>query len=145
MKKFGGYKTEVKERTEARERPALRKKVKKEKHLAILREFKSKEIRMKTCFCGPMNCAKTLKQRFRVRGPGPARKKRYTSSWVEEEEGAQSFPCGDADEGIAHIVRECERYKEGRNVLDARYGRGEPRFFFKIPQFGSLRHTSPKN
>ena len=37
MEKFGGYKTEVKERIEIRERLALRNKVKEEEHLRDIR------------------------------------------------------------------------------------------------------------
>ena len=37
---------------------------------------------------------------------------------VEEEEGAQSFPCGNADESRTHTVGECERYTEERNVSE---------------------------
>ena len=46
MKKFGGYKTEVKERIEIRERLALRNKVKKEEHLEIFAGLRE-EIGMK--------------------------------------------------------------------------------------------------
>ena len=35
---------------------------------------------------------------------------------MQEEEGAQSCPCGNADDSRTHIVKECELYKEDRNV-----------------------------
>ena len=60
-----------------------------------------------------------LKRRFRVGGLDLLeRRKRYTSTWVEEEEGAQSCPCGNAGECRTHIVGECELYEEERNVLE---------------------------
>ena len=65
LEKFGGYKTEVKERIEERERLALRNKVNEEKHLEIhggLRE----DIGMKTYLHGPMDYANKHKLRFRV-------------------------------------------------------------------------------
>ena len=60
IEKFEGYKTEVKENIEIRERLALRNKVKEEEHLEIygcLRE----EIGMKTYLHGPMDSTQTLK------------------------------------------------------------------------------------
>ena len=35
----------------------------------------------------------------------PERREGYSSSRVEEEEGPQSYPCGDADESRTHIAR----------------------------------------
>ena len=60
MEKFSGYKTEVKERIEERERPALRNKVKEEKHLEIYRGLREDDIGMKTSLHGPMDYAKNL-------------------------------------------------------------------------------------
>ena len=54
IEKFGGYKTEVKERIETRERLALRNKVKEEEHLEIYGGF-SEETGMKTYLHGPMD------------------------------------------------------------------------------------------
>ena len=52
-------------------------------------------IGIQTYFHGPMDFAKTLKLRFRVGDLGlPGRRKRYTSSRVEEEVEAQMCPCG---------------------------------------------------
>ncbi|CAN0093298.1 unnamed protein product [Sphacelaria rigidula] len=51
-------------------------------------------------------------------GSKPARKKRYTSRRVEEEEDGQNCLCGKAIESRSHIVAECELYKEEREVLD---------------------------
>ena len=83
--KFGRYKVEVEERIERRERLALRNKVGSERHLETyggLREG----IGMKTYLHGPTDIVKTLKVRLRVGNPDlPERRKRYTSSWEEEE------------------------------------------------------------
>ena len=54
IEKFGGYKTEVKERIETRERLALRNKVKEEEHLEIYGGFRE-ETGMKTYLHGPMD------------------------------------------------------------------------------------------
>ena len=52
------------------------------------------------------------------RGPRPPeRRKRYTSSRVEDED-AQTCPCGKARESRIHIVAECELYKDERDILD---------------------------
>ena len=98
IEKFGGYKTEVKERIETRERLALRNKVKEEGHLRDIRRLRE-EIGMKTYLHGPMDCAKTLKVRCRVGDLDvPQRRNRYTSGREEEEEDAQMCPCGNAAE-----------------------------------------------
>ena len=60
-----GYKTEVKENIEIRERLALRSRVKEEEHLEIYGGLRE-EMGMKTYLHGPMDYAKTLKLRFRV-------------------------------------------------------------------------------
>ena len=65
IEKFSGYKTEVKERLERRERLALRKKVEGEEHLEIYGGLKE-GIGMKRYLHGPMDFAKKLKLRFRV-------------------------------------------------------------------------------
>ena len=94
---IGGYKTEVKEIIEERERLALRNKVK-EKHFEIYRELRE-DIAIKTYMHGPMDYAKKLKLRLiscrgpgsklrliPCRGPGPIpERKRYTSSREEED------------------------------------------------------------
>ena len=70
---------------------------------------------IETYLYGPMDYAKTLKLRSRAEDLDlPERRKRcyptwYSSSRVEEEEGARSCPCGNADESRAHIVGECEQ------------------------------------
>ena len=69
-------KTKVKERTERRERLALRNEVQSEKHSEMY-GGSSEGTGMKTYLHGLMDFAKTLKLRLRVcRGPGPARKKK---------------------------------------------------------------------
>ena len=69
---------------------------------------------------GPMDYAKTLKLRFRVRDLDlPARRKRYASS-REEEEIAHMCPCGKAVDSKTQVVGECEIYKEERHVLEMR-------------------------
>ena len=80
-----GYETEVRDMIKMREKGALRRKIDEEKHLEIygwLREG----IRMKTYLHGPMDSAKNLKGDLDL----PGRRKRYTSSRVEEEEDAQN-------------------------------------------------------
>ena len=52
--KFGGYKTEVKERVEKMERIALRNKAKDEGHLDIHRGLREEMIGMKTWLHGPL-------------------------------------------------------------------------------------------
>ena len=98
MEKFGGYKTEVKERIEIRERLALRNKVKEEEHLRYIRGELRKEIGMKTYLQGPMDYAKTLKLRFLVGDLDQPGRKRYTGSREEEEDDAQMCPRGKAVE-----------------------------------------------
>ena len=72
-----------------RDRPALRNKVKEEKHLEIYGGLRE-DIRMKTYLHGPMDYSKRLKLRFRVGDLDlPERRKRYTSSREEEDICAQ--------------------------------------------------------
>ena len=55
------------------------------------------EIGMETYLHGSMDYTETAfscRAVFSCRGPGPARKKRYTSSRGEEEEDAQMCLCG---------------------------------------------------
>ena len=60
---------------------------------------------MKT-YARPTELAKTLKLRFRVGDLDlPERRKRYTTSWGEEEVDAQMCPCGKAAESRTHILR----------------------------------------
>ena len=84
---------------------------------------------MKNILHGPMdNYVKALKKpRFRAGNLDlPEIRRRYkvllyTSGRLEEEEGAQSCPCGNADERRLRIVERCEVlvvYKEERNVLE---------------------------
>ena len=65
IEKFGGYKTEVKERLEGRGRLALRNKVKEEKRFEIYGRLRE-DVGVKTYVHGQMNYAKKLKLRFRV-------------------------------------------------------------------------------
>ena len=60
IEKFGGYKTELKERIEEKERLALRNKVKEEKLLEIYGGSRE-DIGMKTYLHGPIDYAKRLK------------------------------------------------------------------------------------
>ena len=64
-----------------------------------------------------MDYAKNLKLRFRIGDLDlPERRKRYTSSLVEEED-VHTCPCGKARESRIHIVAECELYKDERDIL----------------------------
>ena len=117
IEKVGGYKTAVQERTDIRERRALRNKVKGEEHSRDLRGVKRRN-RNETHLHGPMDCSKTMKLRFRVGDLDlPERRKRCASS-REEEEISQMCPCGKAVESRTRIVGEFEIYKEERDVLE---------------------------
>ena len=73
--KLGRCKAGIEGRMETRERLlALKNKTKSEKRLEVFGGL-SEAIGMKTYVHGPMDLAKTLKLRFRVGGPGPAKKK----------------------------------------------------------------------
>ena len=99
---------------------ALRNKVKEEKHLKYIREVKKRNTNEHVLH-GPVDYAKMLKLRFRVGDLDlPERRKRYTSSRKEEEEYAQMCPCGKAVESRTHIVGECAKYQEERDVLEMR-------------------------
>ena len=105
IEQFGGYKTEVTERVEARERLALRNKVKEEKHLEMsggLRE----DTGMKTYLHGRMDYAKKLKLQCRVGDLDlPERRKRYTSSAEEEDVATNMCPCGTTIDSRTHSRR----------------------------------------
>ena len=92
--KFGAYKREVKDRTNRRERLALRNKVKEEEHLEIFVGSRE-EVAMNMYLHGPMDYAKTLKLRLRVGDLDlPERRKRLISSREEGKEDAKMYPCG---------------------------------------------------
>ena len=97
----GEYKTKVSDVIELREKKALRQKVDKEEHLKIYGGLRER-IGMKTYLHGPIDYAKNLKLRFRIGDLDlPERRKRYTSSRVEEDD-AQTCPSGKAREST-HI------------------------------------------
>ena len=100
IEKFGGYKTDVKER----ERQALRNKVKEEKHLRDIRGV----------------VANKLKLQFRVGDLALPKRKRYTSSREEEDVATNMCPCGTTIESRTHVAGECDIYKEERDVLEMR-------------------------
>ena len=92
--KFGADKREVKDRTNRRERLALRNKVKEEEHLEIFVGSRE-EVAMNMYLHGPMDYAKTLKLRLRVGDLDlPERRKRLISSREEGKEDAKMCPCG---------------------------------------------------
>ena len=63
---------------------------------------------------GPMDAAEKLKLLLRVGDLDlPGRRKRYTTSPMEEEVDAQNRPCGKAIVGRAHVVAEFLLYKNG--------------------------------
>ena len=116
--KFSGYKTEVKEIIEERERPVLRSKVKEQKHLDIYGGLRE-DVGMKTYLHGPMDYAKKMKLRFRVGDLDlPERRKRLTSSREEEDEATHICPCRTTIKSRTHIVGYCEIYKEERDALE---------------------------
>ena len=74
---------------------------------------------MKTYLHGPIDNAKNLKLRFRIGDLDlPERRNRYTSSRVEEEEYAPTYPCGKGIESRTHKVAEFELYKEEQDILE---------------------------
>ena len=99
LRKFG-YKTEVEERIEIRERLALRK-VKEEEHLADLRWVKKRD-RNENVFARPNGLHEHAGTAISCRGPGPA-KKRYTGSREREKVDARMRHCGKAVESGTHI------------------------------------------
>ena len=102
----------MKERTETREKPALRNNVKEEEHFEIYGELRE-EIGMKTYLHGPMDYPKALNLRFRVGDTDlPETSKRHTSSRGEEDEDAQICPCGKAVKSGTHIVGACEIHEK---------------------------------
>ena len=112
------WEAKVEERTERRERLALRNKVESEKHLELYGGLRE-EIPMKTHLNGLMDFAKTLKLRFRVGDlDTPEKRKRYPSSREEEEVDAQMCPRGKAIESRTGTAGECERYKEERDEIE---------------------------
>ena len=98
--------------------PALRNKVKEEKHSEIhggLRE----DIGMKTYLHGPMDNAKKLKLRFSGGDLDlPEKRKKYTSGREEEDVATNLCPCGTTIESRTHIVGECETYTEEWDALE---------------------------
>ena len=134
IKKFGGYKTEVKETIEERERLALRNKVKEEKHLrdipGVERRYWNENVAAR-----PNGLREKAETAISCRGPGPTRK-RYTSS-REEDVDAHVCPCGTAIESRTHIVGACETCKEQRDAL------GEMRKFdvCDMEEFGRLESS----
>ena len=118
VQEFGGYKTEVRERIEERERQTLRNKVKEEKHLGICGGLRE-DSGMKTYLHGPTDYAKKLKLRFRAGDLDlPRRRKRYTSSREEENVTTDMCPRGTTVESRIRVVGECEKYKEERDALE---------------------------
>ena len=104
IEKFGGYKTEVKQIIEERERQALRNKVKDVKHVEIYGGLRE-DIGMKTHLHGPMDYAKKLKLRCRVGDLDlPQRRKIYTSNREEEDGATHTCSCGSTIESRTHIV-----------------------------------------
>ena len=75
IEKFAGYKTEVKERVEIREKLALRNKVKEEEHLRDLRGVKRRN-RNENVFARPNGLRENAETAISCRGPGATRKKK---------------------------------------------------------------------
>ena len=66
-----------------------------------IREVKRRN-RNENVFARPNGLRENAATAISCRGPGPARRKRYTSS--REEEDAQMCPCGNAVKSRTHIV-----------------------------------------
>ena len=67
---------------------------------------------------GPIDYAKKLKLRFRVRDVDLLeRRTSYTSSREEEDVGTSMCPCGTTIESRPHVVGECEIYKGGTRCV----------------------------
>ena len=117
IEKFGGYRTEVKERIKEKERLAVRNKVK-EKYLEIYGGLRE-DTEMKTYLHSPMDYAKKLKLLFRVGNLDlPERRNSYTSSREEKGVATIMCPCGTTMESRTHIVGECKICKEKRDTLE---------------------------
>ena len=82
--------------------------MKEEERLRDIRGAKRRDNN-ENVFARPIDYAKTLKLRFRVRDQDlPERRKRYTGSREEEEEAAQMCSWGKAVETRTNILGECE-------------------------------------
>ena len=116
---FGGYKAEVQEIIEERERLALSNKVNEEKHLEIYGELRE-DIGMNTYLHGLMDYAKKLKLRFRVRDLDvPERRKDIPTSSRENMDAHMClYGTTIIIESRTHIVGECEIYKEELDALE---------------------------
>ena len=88
---------ELTERRKKRERLALTNKVKEEEHLRDLRGVKTRD-RNENVSTRLNGLRENADSAVSCRGPGPARKKRYTSSREEAQDGAQMCPCARAIE-----------------------------------------------
>ena len=75
---------------------------------------------METYFARPTGLLENAETAISCSGPGPARKKRYTSSRAEDGEDAQMYLCGKAVDSRTRTVEECEIIKEERDVLEMR-------------------------
>ena len=59
-------------------------------------------------FARPNGLREKAETAISCRGPGPTRKKRYTSSREEDDVATNVCPCGTTIESRTHIVGECE-------------------------------------
>ena len=75
IEKFAGYKTEVEEKIQIRERLALRNKVKEEEYLEFYGGFKRRN-RDENVFARSNGLRENAETAISCRGPGPARKKK---------------------------------------------------------------------
>ena len=72
--------------------------------------------RNENVFARPIGIRENVETAVSGRGPGPARKKRCTSSRGKDEDDAYMCPCGKAVESTTHSVGECGIYKEEWDV-----------------------------
>ena len=115
-----GTRRRSKRKIQERERLALRNKAKKEKQKEAVRDIQGVEGRYwnENVSERPNGLREKAETAFRVGDLDlPERIKRYTRS-REEDVAAIMCPCGTTIQSRAHIVGECEIYKEERDALE---------------------------
>ena len=92
-----------------------------EEHLRDIREVNRRDWN-ENVFARPNGQRENAEAIISCRRSGPPRK---NTSSREEEKDAQMCPCGKAKESSTHVVGECEKYNEERDVLEEMWKIGE--------------------
>ena len=91
-------------------------------------------------YCTAQWTTHTLKLLFRVGDLNlPEIRKMYASSRLEEEDGAQSCPCGYAEECRTHTVGDCAAVQRGTEYRYDRCGKYEKNDGCDTEKFGTLQ------